>query len=575
MGFGTSISGQTETRSAMLQKQQEAARENLEANQNQVEQNKTNVGANTQAQQGNAENVVTNNGNISQTNTDIATTTGNINTVEQQIGANKTQQSGVNAEISNLNAQLAQVQDDPERATAIQGQIDANEITLSELEGMEQELNANKQDLTAQRTQQENTLTGYQNTGVVLEQEGTAIATEAESLQQEGVELAQAGTELEGEISELDTQIEEAEAEEVAQSEEIADVWDENQKKIEELGDKLVEEGTAVVVKSFKPGTTVQDVAEQSVAEYFGTMLNSDMFTDEDKQAFRNNLAATLQNPKSLKALERGDLETVMKDPTVQALINERKTQIETLNLNNKDFQNGKIDVPVTSGEQDLDEMKEQYTAFMFGLMRAADGNTAYYKAGLENNSGEVDMWAPTLRGFNKEIVSDLESANQGMHQSMRDVILDQDADKFVNYLIKVNGKNFHVSTSDLAQLFKDYNENPHDPTINARIVKYCGYEASANRLNNDINSANFAKNVGSLIIDTGLMLAPGVGEIAGAGIKGGTKLISGTAKCAKYSSKLTKVGKWSSRIGRGADYAHDAYDLFTKFRNIYNSGNK
>ena len=559
--MGTSVNS-TESRSLLLRQQQDGLRQEASSNQAAVQQNSADqqsngqaVQTNSQAQQGNA--------------SDIQTTTGNIQTTTQGIDAANTKKSGVNTEISNLRAQLQSVQDDPDRASAIQDDISAAQLSLSELD-------AEIQQLGTQKAQQEQELSGLEQTGTQLRTEGQTLEQEGASLQQTGTELAQKGTDLETQIADLDTQIAQAEAEEAEAARMAEDAaWDENQKKIDNLGDKLVEEGTTVVEKSFKPGTTAQDVAEQSVSDYLVTMLHSDMFTDEDKQAFRDQLASTLQNPKSLKALKKGDMETLMKDPAIKNLVNEKKSQIETLNLNNKEFKNGKIDVPVTAGEQDVSEMKEQYTSFMYKLMRAADGNTEYYKAGLESNSGEVDMYAPTLRGFNKEIVGDLEAANKGMHQSMRDVILEQDADKFVNYLNKVNGKNFHVSTSDIAQLFKDYSNNPQDPTINARLIKYCGYEASANRLNNDIESAEFSKNVGMFLLDTGTLVAPGVGELVGVGFKGGTKLVSSTAKFAKYSNTLAKAGKWGSRIGKGADHVYDTYDLFTKFRSVYNSSKK
>ncbi len=379
-------------------------------------------------------------------------------------------------------------------------------------------------------------------------------------------------------IQNWESQIARAEADEQSASKGDVkpDEFETNLEAINNLGKQISAEGGAVVPKQFAANTTADQIAETQVSRYLDTMLNSDMFTSEEKTAFKEQLSNALQNPKSRKALKNGDMATVLKDPAVRELINDKTNKINVLNLNNPDaFKTGKVDVPLTSGEYDLGERKQEYTDFMYMMLHAADANTEYFKAGLKENSGMTDMYAPVLRGFNNEIVNDLETSNKNMHNAMSDIVLKQDASRFISALNQVNGNNFGVSKDDIAQLFQDYSSNPEDPSIKTRLLKYCGFEASANRLNNDLSTAQGAKRVCDFMVTAITLKTPGVGlgEGVGLGAKGLFNLATKGSTSVKLLNFSKNLGNTYIKIGKGLDHLNTANSFYDLFRSICPSG--
>ena len=379
-------------------------------------------------------------------------------------------------------------------------------------------------------------------------------------------------------IQNWESQIARAEADEQSASKGDVkpDEFETNLEAINNLGEQISAEGGAVVTKQFAANTTADQIAETQVSRYLDTMLNSDMFTSEEKTAFKEQLSNALQNPKSRKALKNGDMATVLKDPAVRELINDKTNKINVLNLNNPDaFKTGKVDVPLTSGEYDLGERKQEYTDFMYMMLHAADANTEYFKAGLKENSGMTDMYAPVLRGFNNEIVNDLETSNKNMHNAMSDIVLKQDASRFISALNQVNGNNFGVSKDDIAQLFQDYSSNPEDPSIKTRLLKYCGFEASANRLNNDLSTAQGAKRVCDFMVTAITLKTPGVGlgEGVGLGAKGLFNLATKGSTSVKLLNFSKNLGNTYIKIGKGLDHLNTANSFYDLFRSICPSG--
>lgn len=578
MGNSFSISNKGAEKSLLLKQQRETVSNDFESNKSAVAVNasdqQTNVQScqtNTQSQQSNSSDISVNNGNVQRTTGDIQTTAGNIQTTDQGISSANSQKSGVQSEIANMQSQLQSVQDDPERAASIQNDISAAEMSLAELDSEIQELEGKKSEFVTQKGQQEQALTGFEQKGTQLEETSSQLKAEGESLQQEGdalqqtgADLEQKGVDLESQISEFDAQISQAEAEEQQ--------YMDNLEQINAVGEQISEEGGAVVTKQFASNTTPEQIAETQVSRYLDTMLNSDMFTSEEKAAFKDQLANALQDPKARKALQKGDMETVMKDPAVRAMINDKAGKINILNSNNPDaFKSGKVDVPLTSGEYDIGERKQQYTDFMYMMMHAADANTDYFKAGLKENSGLTDMYAPVLRGFNNEIVSDLEASNINMHNAMSDIVLKQDAGRFISALNQVNGNNFGVSKDDIAQLFQDYSTNPEDPSIKTRLLKYCGFEASANRLNNDLSSAQGAKRVCDFMVNAIMLKTPGIGMGEGIGL--GAKSLFNVATKGSTSVKILNFSKGLGnayvKIGKGLDGLNTANSFYDLFRSI------